>query len=74
MWWLGDWLNFGESRYGETYSQALDATGYEYATLRQAKWAASRYEMSMRIDNLSWTHHVIAAGADEPLSLQFLDA
>ena len=68
MWWIGDWLNFGERNYGEKYAQALDATAYEYGTLRQAKWVAGQCEMSIRIDNLTWTHHVVALGADNPQS------
>lgn len=27
-WWIGDWLAFGERVYGETYSQAVEATGH----------------------------------------------
>lgn len=58
MWWIGDWLRFGEKNYGETYTQAIDATGYSVETLKQAKWVAERYpETSMRIDDLTWTHH-----------------
>ena len=26
--WIGDWLNFGEVHYGETYAQAIEDTGY----------------------------------------------
>jgi hypothetical protein len=37
-WWLGDWLNFGERKYGETYSQAIDTTGHSYQALANAKW------------------------------------
>jgi len=57
QWWLGDWLNYGESAYGEMYSQALDATDYEYGSLRNAKYVANRIEMSRRRDNLSFSHH-----------------
>lgn len=24
QWWLGDWLNYGEAKYGEKYSQVLE--------------------------------------------------
>ncbi len=33
MWWIGDALAFGESKYGETYAQAVEATGYATETL-----------------------------------------
>ena len=61
MWWVGDWLNYGERRYGEMYAQAVDATGYENKTLRNAKWVASIYELSLRRDNLTFGHHSIVA-------------
>jgi len=38
--WLGDWLNFGERRWGERYAQALGETDFNYQTLRDAKWVA----------------------------------
>jgi N6-adenosine-specific RNA methylase IME4 len=57
QWWLGDALNAGEQRYGEMYSQALEATGVEYQTARDAKWVSGRIELSRRRDNLSWSHH-----------------
>jgi N6-adenosine-specific RNA methylase IME4 len=58
MWWIGDWLRFGERKYGETYAQAIEATGYSNQTLRDAKWVAEAYDdLSLRNDNLSFTHH-----------------
>lgn len=56
-WWVGDWLNEGEKRYGETYAQAIEATGWKYEQLALCKWVASSVEFSIRIENLSWTHH-----------------
>jgi len=55
--WLGDWLAYGERAYGETYAQALDATDYEYGTLRDAMWVTKQFALSRRRDNLSWSHH-----------------
>jgi hypothetical protein len=26
-WWIGDWLNYGERRYGEKYAQGTDSEG-----------------------------------------------
>lgn len=66
LWWIGDWLNYGEKSYGETYAQALDATDYDVGTLRNAKWVASQFELSSRDDNLSWTHHRFALAAEDP--------
>jgi N6-adenosine-specific RNA methylase IME4 len=64
MWWLGDWLNFGERKYGEKYTAALEATGFEYQTVRNAKWVAGRFELSRRRDNLSWSVHAEVAALE----------
>ena len=57
MWWIGDWLNYGEAAYGEKYSQALETTDYAYRTLAQAAWVAKAVQFSSRLENLSWSHH-----------------
>jgi len=65
LWWLGDWLNFGENVYGEKYSQALDETDHSYGGLRNSAWVSGRIEMSRRRDNLSWSHHYEVAALPE---------
>jgi len=65
LWWLGDWLNFGENKYGEKYSQALDETDHSYGGLRNSAWVSGRIEMSRRRDNLSWSHHYEVAALPE---------
>lgn len=62
MWWIGDWLRYGEKRYGETYREAEAATGAAYQTLANAKLVAERVEISRRRENLSWSHHAEVAG------------
>ncbi len=61
-WWIGDWLNFGERKYGEMFSQVMDDTELEYHTLQKYKWVASMIKMSLRRNNLSFTHHELTAG------------
>lgn len=56
-WWVGDWLNYGEQRWGEMYAQAEVTTGWDYQRLRDAKWVANGVHLSVRKDNLSWSHH-----------------
>src|SRR4030042_1838208 len=65
LWWFGDWCNFGERKYGEKYSQALEAGDYEYGTLRDAAWVADRIELSRRRDNCSFSMHREVAPLDE---------
>lgn len=63
-WWVGDWLNDGERRYGETYTQAIEVTGNKLQYLKDCKWVAAAVEKSLREDVLSWTHHKYVAKLD----------
>jgi len=56
-WWKGDWLRFGERKYGEMYAQAIEATGDSYQGLADCKWLAERFEFSRRRENLDWSLH-----------------
>ena len=44
-------------RYGETYAQAIEVTGWRVKRLKNCKWVSSQVEKSLRNDFLSWTHH-----------------
>ena len=58
---IGDALCYGETRYGERYTQAIDVTGKEYQTLANYAWVAKAVHPSVRIAGLSWTHHRLVA-------------
>lgn len=73
MWWLGDWLNYGEAAYGEKYSQALDTTEYSYETLRQAARVAKALPVCSRLHTLSWSHHQEVAGLEPSTQDAILD-
>ena len=73
LWWFGDWCNFGERKYGEKYTQALEAGDYERGTLRNAAWVASKVGISHRCDNLSWSHHREVADLDPNDQGRWLD-
>lgn len=61
-WWAGDWLRFGEDRWGEAAYQAVqEITGNGDEALKQAVWVASKYPPSTRVPELSWSHHRAAA-------------
>lgn len=64
MWWIGDWLNYGERRYGQTYTMAVDMTGLELGTLANAKRVAAAIETSRRREVLSFSHHADVAALD----------
>jgi hypothetical protein len=65
MWSLGDWLIYGESTYGERYRSALDATQFDYQTLRNVAWVARSFEMPRRRDALSFSHHAEVASLSQ---------
>ena len=65
QWWIGDWLRFGERKYGETYSQAIEETGLDYDTLTSYKWVSGAFEFCPRGQNLSWSAHREIASAPE---------
>jgi hypothetical protein len=73
MFWTGDWLNYGERRYGEMYAQALEATDWDYETLRAAKWVAEKVESVRRRTDLSWSHHREVASLTPAKQDKFLD-
>ena len=56
-WWLGDWINEGESRYGEMYAQAIELTGNSLENLKKYKQIAFNVKKWTRVHDLSWTHH-----------------
>lgn len=56
-WWVGDWLQYGATRWGEKYSEAARITGYDVKTLRNIAYVAKRFDLSRRRDKLTWSHH-----------------
>lgn len=56
-----DLLRFGENKYGDKYTNAVDATECDYQTLSNAKPVAEKVEIYRRRENLSWSHHAEVA-------------
>lgn len=65
QWWIGDWIRYGTARWGEKYSEAARVTGYDVASLRNMAWVAAQFDLSLRSDKLSWSHHVLLAPLEE---------
>jgi hypothetical protein len=61
QWWVGDWIRYGTTKWGEKYAEAARVTGYDVASLRNMAWVASRFDLSLRSDKLTWSHHVLLA-------------
>lgn len=70
QWLLGDWLNHGEKAYGEKYQEALEETDYEYQTLRVYASVAAAYELLIRNQQLTFSHHRLVVA--DPLELRDL--
>jgi hypothetical protein len=65
-WWIGDWLLFGQRTYPDRYAIAVERTGFDYQTLRNYAWVASRFDPARRHETLSFSHHAeVAALAEE---------
>lgn len=56
-WWVGDWMLYGEGRYGERFSQALDATGYAKHSIQNAASVAKAIPPSRRRELVPFSHH-----------------
>lgn len=65
QWWRGDWLNYGERKFGEKYAQAIEVTGRSYYTLAQYAWVAEKFNPHERSQQLTWSHHLIIAGLEK---------
>jgi hypothetical protein len=66
QWWIGDWIRYGVAAWGEKYAEAARITGYDTGTLRNMAWVASQFDLSLRNDKLSWSHHALLA----PLTIE----
>src|SRR5271154_2409539 len=73
QWWLGDWIHYGNERFGERYTRAVKLTGYDLQAPLNIVYVASRFETSRRRENLSWSHHAALAAADVASQERWLD-
>jgi hypothetical protein len=73
QWWIGDWVRHGASRWGDRYSEAARATGYDRATLRNMAWVTERVDKSVRNEKLSWDHHVLVSSLTPEEQKRWLD-
>jgi len=73
QWLLGDWIAYGNARFGERYARAAKITGYDTQTLMNMVYVASRFQISRRRENLSWSHHETLAALDAEEQDHWLD-
>jgi hypothetical protein len=72
-WWVGDWLLYGTARWGEMYVQAAKITGYDPKSLRNMRYVATRFDSSLRRDNLTWSHHALLASLEPEAQRYWLE-
>jgi hypothetical protein len=72
-WWIGDWLRYGAEKWGEKYVTAAKITGYDPHSLENMVYVASRFDISLRRENLSWSHHFLVAALDREQQDYWLD-
>lgn len=73
-WWLGDLLRFAESRWGEKYAQAMDATGLSYGRLANIVSTCERVSDARRREDLSFAHHEAVASLEPAEQIEWLEA
>ena len=73
QWWLGDWLRYGNAKWGEKYVEAAKITGYDVRSLANMASLAGCFEFSRRRDNLTWSHHAVVAALDPDEQDRWLD-
>jgi hypothetical protein len=71
LWCLGDWLNYGERRFGDRAFQAV-VTGYATGTLRAAAWVSHRFPKGERDPEVPWSHYRELAGLPEEAANELL--
>lgn len=64
-WWIGDWMAYGEHKWGEKFAQAIELSGLDASTLSNRQFTSERIPPASRLPVLSWTHHKIAADLPE---------
>jgi hypothetical protein len=70
-WWLGDLLLFGEARYGELYTQVIEAARLSERQLTEYRYVCERVARSRRRGNLPFSYHreVAPLGPEEQEAL-----
>ncbi len=59
--WLGDLLEFGERKFGDKYTAAIEATGLAEQTLTNAAYVARHVPIERRRQNVPFSHHAEVA-------------
>lgn len=70
---IGDWLNGGEQKWGDTYTAALSEFEWgSLAKLQKLAWVSRAVPMENRRDDLTWSHHAAVAKLTWPEQIDWL--
>ena len=72
-WWIGDWLVYGEFRYGEKYSTVVETLQLKYDRLRDYAYVAGNTPRSVRRPDVSFSHHRIVAKLEPAEQARWLE-
>jgi hypothetical protein len=61
LWWIGDWLLYGENTYAERFAKAIQLTGYTQDRLKEARRVAAAFPREERSEEAAWELHRVAA-------------
>ena len=73
QWLIGDWIAYGNQKFGERYARASKISGYDPQSLMNMVYVATRFAVSRRRENLSWSHHEALAALDPEEQDRWLD-
>jgi hypothetical protein len=69
--WIGDWLNYGESAYGEKYAQAIDPA--QAKTWANYAYVSKSIQPSLRREAVSYSKHAMLASLSPSDQEKFLN-
>lgn len=71
---IGDLLNYMQGRFGEAYSQALEASDYSGGTAANVQWVARKVAPEVRrLETLTFDHHRAVAPLPVEQQIEWLD-
>ncbi len=73
QWWVGDWIRYGNAKWGEKYAEAARITGYDAGSLRNMASVAACFDLSLRSDKLTWSHHVLLAPLERDEQISWIN-
>jgi hypothetical protein len=73
LWWLGDWVNYGEDKFGEKFAQVISETDYDLETIRQAAWVCSRVPIVRRRVDVPFSTFKMIASLEEAQQVKMLE-